>query len=86
MDMLYAESEYRFNISPRTGILGGVIFANLTSTSDKENNIELLNYIQPAYGTGLRIMLDKESRTRLEFDAAVGKGKIGFYFGIRETF
>jgi hypothetical protein len=86
MDMLYAESEYRFRISPRSGILGGIIFANLTSTSDKENNINLLNYIQPAYGSGLRIMLDKISRTRLELDAAVGKGKIGFYFGIRETF
>ncbi len=85
-DMLYAESEYRFRISPRSGILGGVIFANLTSTADKENNIYLLNYIQPAYGTGLRIMLDKVSRTRLELDGAVGKGKIGFYFGIRETF
>ena len=85
-DLVYAESEYRFPISTRTGILSGVLFANCTSTSDKENNIALLNYLWPAYGTGLRIMLDKQSRTRLDFDVAIGDNKIGFYLAIRETF
>jgi outer membrane protein assembly factor BamA len=84
--MLYAETEYRFPISSRTGILGGVVFSNLTSTSGKEENIKLLEYIQPAYGAGLRIMVDKMSRTRLQLDAAIGNGKLGLYFGIRETF
>jgi hypothetical protein len=84
--MLYEETEYRFPISYRTGILGGVIFLNLTSTSSREEKIRLLDYIQPAYGAGLRIMVDKMSRTRLQLDAAIGHGKPGLYFGVRETF
>ena len=84
-DFLYAESEYRFSLSPKTNILGAVIFANLSSTSSRANNIALLKYIWAAYGAGLRIMLDKESRTRLNFDAAMGT-KFEFYIGIRETF
>jgi len=84
--MLYAETEYRFPISVRTGILGGVVFCNLTSTSDQQEKIRLLNYVQPAYGAGLRIMVDKMSRTRLQLDGAIGNRKFGLYFGIRETF
>jgi outer membrane protein assembly factor BamA len=84
--MLYAEAEYRFPISVKTGILGGVVFCNLTSTSNQEKKISLLNYIQPAYGAGIRIMVDKMSRTRLQLDGAVGNRKLGLYFGIRETF
>jgi hypothetical protein len=85
-NMLYGESEYRFPISYKTGILGGVIFTNFTTTSSQEDKIRLLDYIQPAYGAGLRIMLDKKTRTRLELDVANGNGKLGLYFGIRETF
>ncbi len=84
--LLYAETEYRFPISRRTGILGGVVFSNLTSTSNQEEKIRLLSYIQPAYGAGLRIMVDKMSRTRLQLDGAIGNGRLGLYFGIRETF
>jgi outer membrane protein assembly factor BamA len=84
-DLLYAESEYRFSISPKTNILGGVIFANFTSVSNRENNIALLKNIWGAGGAGLRIMIDKQSRTRLDFDAAFGN-KIGLYVAVRETF
>lgn len=83
--LIYAESEYRFPISVNSNILSGVVFANFTSTSSKDNNIALLNYIWGAYGTGLRVMLDKHSRTRLDLDVAIGD-KVGFYLGIKETF
>ena len=83
--MLYAESEYRFSISPKTNILGGVIFANFTSVSNRENNITLLKNISGAGGAGLRIMIDKQSRTRLDFDAALGN-KIALYVAVREAF
>lgn len=83
--LVYAESEYRFPISVNTNILGGVVFANFTTTSSKDNNIALFNYIWGAYGTGLRFMLDKYSRTRLDLDVAIGD-KVGFYLGIKETF
>lgn len=85
-DLLYGESEYRFPISRHTGILGGVLFVNCTSTTNRMLNIELLNYLQVAGGTGLRIMLDKKSRTRLEVDAAIAHQSLGFYFGASETF
>ena len=85
-NLAYGETEYRFPISAHTGILGGVAFLNLTSTSDHQNNVNLLEYIRPGYGAGLRIMLDKKSRTRLEIDCASGNKNIGFYFGAQETF
>lgn len=84
--MLYEETEYRFPISRRTGILGGVLFSNFTTTSSRDTGIKLLEYIQPAYGAGLRLLLDKLSRTRLQLDGAIGRGRPTLYFGIRETF
>ncbi|MDE3144318.1 MAG: BamA/TamA family outer membrane protein [Bacteroidota bacterium] len=84
-NLLYVEPEYRFPISANTNILGGVVFANFTSTSSYENNIKLFNYIWGAYGTGIRVMLDKHSRARLDLDVAIGN-KVGFYLGIKETF
>ncbi|MEJ0104164.1 MAG: BamA/TamA family outer membrane protein [Bacteroidota bacterium] len=85
-NLVYTESEYRFPISPRSGILGGVLFLNLTTTSDRENNIHLLDYLRTGYGGGLRIMLDKKSRTRFQIDGAIAQNKISFYFGVQETF
>jgi outer membrane protein assembly factor BamA len=83
---LIAETEYRYPISRNSGILGGVLFLNATSTSNQHAGIGLLEYIRPGYGAGLRIMLEKRSRTRLEIDAAIGEKKLGFYFGVQETF
>ncbi|HVY75272.1 MAG TPA: hypothetical protein VG890_10605 [Puia sp.] len=85
-DLLYAESEYRFPISARTGILGGVAYVNLTSTNDRFQNVALLEYIRAGYGGGLRVMLDKKTRTRLEIDAGIAGKNIGFYLGAQETF
>jgi outer membrane protein assembly factor BamA len=85
-NLLIAESEYRYPISRYTGILGGVIFLNATSASNQLAGIHLLQYIRPAYGAGLRIMLEKTSRTRLAIDAAIGEKKLGIYFGVQEAF
>jgi hypothetical protein len=88
--LLYAESEYRFPISAHSGILGGVLFANLTTASDHNNitnsNIQLLDYIRTGYGGGLRIMLDKKTRTRLQIDVGIANKAAGIYFGAQETF
>lgn len=85
-DMLYGETEYRFPISPHTGILGGDLFLNCTSTSDKDNKIDLLEYLRPGYGGGLRVMMDKRSRIRIEVDAGIAGRSVGLYFGAQETF
>ena len=84
--LVYGETEYRFPISRNTGILAGNIFVNATSTSDKESGIKLFNYVRFAFGGGLRIMLDKKSRTRLAVDVGASPGSAGFYFGAQETF
>jgi outer membrane protein assembly factor BamA len=85
-NLLIAETEYRYPISKNSGILGGVLFVNVTSTSNQHTGIGLLQYLRPAAGAGLRIMLEKNSRTRLEIDAAAGGKKVGIYFGVQETF
>jgi len=85
-DMMYGETEYRFPISRYTGILGGVLFANCTTTSDKTHDVMLFDYLRAGYGGGLRIMMDKTSRTRLEIDAGIADRSVGFYLGAQETF
>jgi outer membrane protein assembly factor BamA len=85
-NLLIAETEYRYPISKNSGILGGVFFINVTSTSNQHAGIGLLQYLRPAAGAGLRIMLEKRSRTRLEIDAAAAGKKLGIYFGVQETF
>jgi hypothetical protein len=85
-DMVYGETEYRFPISERTGILGGILYVNCTTTSDRKSHISLFDYLRPAYGGGLRVMMDKKTRTRLEIDAGIAQNTVGFYFGVQETF
>ena len=84
--LVYGESEYRYPISTGSNILGGVLFVNIVSTSDQYRRIPILEYLQPAFGAGLRLLLDKTSRTRLQLDGAIGNSKPALYFGIRETF
>ncbi|NEU09630.1 BamA/TamA family outer membrane protein [Flavihumibacter sp. R14] len=85
-DLVYVETEYRFPISKCTGILGGAVFANATTTSNRDLNVELFDYLRAGYGMGLRIMADKKSRTNIQIDVAFGKNSGGFYFGASETF
>jgi hypothetical protein len=84
--LVYGESEYRFPISRNTGILAGDVFLNITSTSDRNTGVKIFNYLRPGFGGGLRIMLDKQSRTRLAIDVGASPGSAGFYFGAQETF
>ena len=41
--MLFTEAEYRFDITSH-GFVGGVLFANVQSNTDKENNFALKNF------------------------------------------
>lgn len=82
----YGEVEYRFPISPCTGILGGVIFANVTTASDKDSNVPLFGYLKPAAGFGLRIMVGKYDRTNFLIDFALGEKFSGFYVQATEIF
>jgi len=76
--MVYFETEYRFPISCNQ-LISGTVFANLTTASDKDREIRLFQYIQPAVGLGLRILIDKATRTNLVLNYAWGRHSDAFY-------
>jgi len=83
-NMLYLESEYRFGITSN-GLFGGVVFANAQSFS--ETSTGRFQYITPGYGAGLRISLNKFSRTNLCVDYGWGiNGSGGFFVNLGEVF
>jgi hypothetical protein len=85
-DYVYTEAEYRFPISPCSGILGGVLFVNATTTNNQAQNLDLFESIKPGYGLGLRIMIDKATRSNLTLDYGFGEKSSGFYLSFAETF
>ena len=83
-NMLYLESEYRFGIL-NNGLVGGVVFANTQSFSDP--NTGQYHYLQPGWGGGIRISLNKFSRTNLCVDYGWGlHGSGGFFVNLGEVF
>ncbi len=76
--------EYQFNLS--VGIWGGVLFANVTSTTNPNIKEKLFTYFAPGYGFGLRLMVDKKSRTNLQIDVGFGKKLAVFSLGLRKLF
>jgi outer membrane protein assembly factor BamA len=82
--MLYFEAEYRFNVT-RNGVLGGVLFSNIESVSGAPSR--KLEQMQPGYGLGLRIKLNKKSNTNLAVDYGFGtNGMKGFFVNLGEVF
>jgi outer membrane protein assembly factor BamA len=83
--MVYLETEYRFPITCNQ-LISGTVFGNFTSASDKDREIRLFQYVQPAFGLGLRILIDKATRTNLVFNYALGRHSKAFYLNAGETF
>jgi hypothetical protein len=84
--MVYGEIEYRFPITQCSKILGGVLFVNAVTTSNPQTDIALFEYIRPAVGFGIRVMVNKYFRTNINLDFAIGHQSKGFYFSGQETF
>lgn len=87
-NMVYGEVEYRFPISQCSQVLGGVVFLNAT-TADKRygsDAVYLFEYVRPAFGFGLRFMINKHTRLNLNLDFGIGVNSKGFYFSGTETF
>jgi outer membrane protein assembly factor BamA len=84
-NLAYFQAELRFPITCNQ-LLSGTVFTNFTTASNKFENIKLLQYVQPAVGFGLRILIDKATRTNLVLDYAVGNHSNGFYLNAGETF
>lgn len=83
--LVYAQAELRFPITCNQ-VLSGTVFTNYTTASNKNQNVKLFGYIQPAFGAGLRLLIDKATRTNLVFDYAAGNHFNGFYLNAGETF
>lgn len=81
---LYAEAAYRFHITANR-LLGGVVFANVQSVNELKSN--RFERIAPAVGTGLRVKMNKFSRTNLCIDYGLGlDGTGGLFFNLGEVF
>jgi hypothetical protein len=81
---VYGEAEYRFKITSN-GLFGGVVFGNVQSFSGAPGTP--LQSIQPGYGTGLRIKLNKLSKTNVDIDYGFGKqGSRGLFINVGELF
>jgi len=85
-DFIYGEVEYRFPITQCSKILGGVLFVNATTASNRSTDVDLFNYIRPGVGFGFRFMINKHFRTNINFDLGFGYKSKGFYFYGTETF
>lgn len=76
-----AESEYRAHLWKA---LGGVLFASAQTVSEPNGSIQ---YVRPAVGGGVRIMLNKTQRTNLRIDYAKGiQNEGGLYLQVTEVF
>jgi outer membrane protein assembly factor BamA len=84
-NMIYFSTEFRFPLSCNE-LLSGTVFTNFVTASNTDTNVRLFEYIQPAFGIGLRILIDKATRTNLIVDYAWGRHSKGFYLNAGETF
>lgn len=86
-NMVYSEVEYRFPLLRNKELFGGTVFINAASFSSKMTGEKLMEQINPGYGIGLRVMINKEKRTTITADYGFGqKGNSGFYLNINESF
>jgi outer membrane protein assembly factor BamA len=82
--MVYAESEYRYKIT-ENGLVGGVFFLNAESFSAAPGT--RLQGIQPGFGPGLRVKLNKVSKTNICIDYGFGRqGSNGLFIDVGEIF
>jgi Omp85 superfamily domain len=84
--LAYGEMEYRTTLTSN-GLLGAVAFLNTTTVDNADAGKKLFDDFAPAAGFGLRVLLNKHSRTNLTADYGWGKdGSRGLYLGIQEAF
>jgi outer membrane protein assembly factor BamA len=84
--LVYGEVEYRGPLM-RNGLLGVVALATMTTVSNDQTGESLFDSVAPSAGGGLRLLLNKRSRTNLCLDVAWGKdGANGVYLAIQEAF
>jgi len=84
--LAYGEVEYRGTLM-KNGLLGMVAFLNATTLSNLDQDERLFDSFAIGGGAGLRLLINKRSKTNLCFDVGVGKnGSRGIYLAIQEAF
>jgi outer membrane protein assembly factor BamA len=84
--MAYGEVEYRWTFT-RSGLLGMVAFLDTETFSDEQEGERLFDSFATGAGLGLRVMLNKRSKTNLAFDVGRGnEGSTRVYFAVQEAF
>jgi hypothetical protein len=63
-----------------------VLFVNATTANNPTQSLGLFESVKPGYGLGLRLMVDKKTRTNLAIDFGFGDKSSGFYLAASETF
>jgi hypothetical protein len=63
-----------------------VLFANVTSASNRDMQVPLFGYFKPGCGFGLRIMVGKNDRTNLLIDFGLGQLSDGLYLQAQEVY
>jgi len=82
----YGEIEYRRTLT-RNGLLGMVAFLNTTTVSNRAGGEQLFDSFATGGGAGLRLLINKRSKTNLCFDIGFGKqGSSGVYLAVQEAF
>jgi hypothetical protein len=90
-NLVYGEAEYRFGLT-RNRLLGGVLFTNaqsVTELSVVKGHVQdgPFEKVVPAVGGGLRLCLNKASRTNLAIDYGFGlDGSHGLSLNLGEVF
>jgi outer membrane protein assembly factor BamA len=84
--LAFVEVEYRAPLL-RNDFLGMVVFLNTTTISNRQAGEQLFDHFAPGGGAGLRLLLNKRSRTNLAFDFGFGEnGSRGVYLTVQEAF
>ena len=67
--------------------MGLVAFLNTTTITNLSENEHLFDSFATGGGAGLRLLINKRSKTNLCFDVGVGKhGSRGVYLSVQEAF
>jgi outer membrane protein assembly factor BamA len=84
--LAYGEIEYRGTLT-RNALLGMVVFLNTPTVTNLDTDERLFDSFATGGGAGLRLLINKRSKTNLCFDFGVGKqGSRGIYLAIQEAF
>jgi hypothetical protein len=83
--LAYGEVEYRVTLR-KDGLLGAVAFLNTQTFSNEQAGEELFDSFATGGGVGLRLMMNKRSRTNLAFDVGWGRDGANVYFAVQEAF